>query len=267
MSKRGGVCAYIRESLPVRCLSNAYLQECLILEISINNKKGYVVSLYRSPSQTPDEFDSFINNFEKLIIDIYSRKADFVLMIGDFNAKSCNWSINDTTTPEGAQLDSITSLYGMKQLISEPTHILQQSSSCIDLIFTNQPNIVMDSGVDSSLHHKCHHQIIYSKLNFKIEYPHQYIRKLWNYNRAETDLSNVQSKTVIGQVYFLGKNVHQEVEIFIKTLLNIFHSYIPNKFISCRGKDPPWINEEIKYLIHRKNIRDKENLVELTIHL
>ena len=44
--KRGDVCAYIRESLPVRCLSNAYLQECLILEISINNKKGYVVSLY-----------------------------------------------------------------------------------------------------------------------------------------------------------------------------------------------------------------------------
>ena len=44
--KRGGACAYIRESLPVRCLSNAYLQECLILEISINNKKGYVVSLY-----------------------------------------------------------------------------------------------------------------------------------------------------------------------------------------------------------------------------
>ena len=46
-------------------------------------------------------------------------------MIGDFNTKSCNWSINDTTTPKGAQLDSITALYGMKQLNSEPTHILQ----------------------------------------------------------------------------------------------------------------------------------------------
>ena len=30
-------------------------------------------------------------------------------MIGDFNAKSCNWSINDTATPEGAQLDSVIS--------------------------------------------------------------------------------------------------------------------------------------------------------------
>ena len=35
--------------------------------------------------------------------------------------------------------------------------------------------------------------------------------------------------------------------------MNIFHNYIPNKFISCDDKDPPWINEEIKSLIHRKN--------------
>ena len=67
---------------------NTYLQEFLILEVSINNKTGYVVSLYRFPSQTPDEFDSFIENLDKLIIDIYSQKADFVLIIRDFNAKS-----------------------------------------------------------------------------------------------------------------------------------------------------------------------------------
>ena len=79
--KRGGVCTYIRECLPARCLSNTYLQECLILEIFINNKEGYAVSLYRTPSQTPDEFDSFINKLVKLITDIYNRKADFVLMI------------------------------------------------------------------------------------------------------------------------------------------------------------------------------------------
>ena len=66
-------------------------------------------------------------------------------MIGDFNAKPCSWSTNDTTTSEGAQLNSINSLYYLKKLISEPNHILQQSSSCRDLIFNNQPNIVIDS--------------------------------------------------------------------------------------------------------------------------
>ena len=39
--KRGGVCAYARESLPVRNFSNSYLSECLTLEVTISNKKGY----------------------------------------------------------------------------------------------------------------------------------------------------------------------------------------------------------------------------------
>ena len=38
--KGGGVCAYIRESLPARCLFNTYLKICLILEVSMNKKKS-----------------------------------------------------------------------------------------------------------------------------------------------------------------------------------------------------------------------------------
>ena len=137
----------------------------------------------------------------------------------------------------------------MKQLILEPTHILQQSSSSIDLIFTNLPNIV----INSSPHPKCHHQIIYSKLNLKTEYPPPYIRKVWNYNRAETDLINRAIENCDWPSLFLGKNIHQQVEIFNKTLVNIFHNYILNIFILCDDKDPPWINEEIKSVNHKKN--------------
>lgn len=37
-----------------------------------NNKKGYAISLYLSPSQTSYEFDFFISNMEKFVVDIYS---------------------------------------------------------------------------------------------------------------------------------------------------------------------------------------------------
>ena len=74
-------------------------------------------------------------------------------------------SSNDTATAEGAQLVYLTSLHGMKQVITEATHILKNSCSCIDLIFSTQPNLITDSGVHPTLHSKCHHQIIYSKLN------------------------------------------------------------------------------------------------------
>ena len=72
-----GVFAHITKSLPVRNFSNSYLSEYLTLEVTINNKKGYVITLYRSPSQTPDEFDSFISNLEKLLINVTSCDPHF----------------------------------------------------------------------------------------------------------------------------------------------------------------------------------------------
>ena len=71
------------------------LNECVIFEVSIKNKRGYVVSLYRSPSQTQDEFDNFLTSFEKLIGDIIAKNPSFVLITGDFNARSTNWWKND----------------------------------------------------------------------------------------------------------------------------------------------------------------------------
>ena len=102
---RGSVCVYFKESLHIRCLPNPHLKECLIFEVSINNKRGYDVSMYRSPSQTSDDFDSLTINLEKLVINISSTNPHFILMIGGFNTKSSTWSSNDAMTAEGAQLD------------------------------------------------------------------------------------------------------------------------------------------------------------------
>ena len=122
--KRGGVCAYVRETLPFRNFTNSYLSECLTLEVTISNRKGYVITLYRPPSQTSDGFQSLISNLEKLLININSFDPHFVILLGNFNAKSKSWSINDTTTEEGTILENLTSLFGMKQLISDPTHFV-----------------------------------------------------------------------------------------------------------------------------------------------
>ena len=41
--------------------------------------------------------------------------------------------------------------------------------------------------------------------------------------------------------------------MFNKTLLNIFHNFIPNKIIACNDRDPSWMNDEIKKMIKTKN--------------
>ena len=83
--------------------------------------------------------------------------------IGDFNAKSKNWYSQDKTSFEGKTIESITSLFGLYQLVNKPTHLLKNSSSCIDLIFTSQSNLVVELGVHPALHPNCHHQIDFAK--------------------------------------------------------------------------------------------------------
>ena len=141
-SKRGGVCIFYRESLAVQSIKINYLNECLLCEVSINNKKSYIAVLYRSPSQNSLEFDNFTLSFEKLLCEINSFKPDFSIILGDFNARSNSWWIGDIETSELSRINALTTSYRFQQLISEPTHTLNNSSNCINLIFTDQPNLV-----------------------------------------------------------------------------------------------------------------------------
>ena len=84
-------------------------------------------------------------------------------------------------------IDSIANRYNLNQLIQEPTHIHNSLSSCIDLLFTSQPTIVMESGIHSSLHSYCHHQIVFAKFTLSIFYPPPYERTIWYYEKANAE--------------------------------------------------------------------------------
>ena len=170
-TKRGGVCIYYRNSLPLKILGIHYLQECVNFEIMIGDKLYRFVSLYRSPNQSQDDFESFAKNFELNIDAVAANNPFLTVVLGDFNIKSNLWFKGNKTSYEGSKIDAITSQFRLQQLINKPTHLAADSSSCIDLIFTSQLKLVMESGVHSSLHPNCHHQITYAKFNLKIHYP------------------------------------------------------------------------------------------------
>ena len=135
-------------------------------------KKGCITVLYRSPSLSSSEIDNFLSDFENILNVISSFKPDFPIILGDFNPRSRSRWQNDINTSEGTKTDALTSYHDLHQLTSQPTHILVNSSSSIDLIFTDQPNLVTDCGTHPSLHPNCHHQIISCKLNLKIDIVH-----------------------------------------------------------------------------------------------
>ena len=256
--KRGGVCIYYKESLPVRVINIPYINEALVLEMNYNNKKVIISVIYRSPSQSTDEFESFLLNFEQLLDDVSQCRPSLSVITGDFNARSVSWWSNDINTMEGLKLSSMSSSVDFTQLINEPTHIQSSSSSCIDLIFTDQPNLSVNCGVHASLHPNCHHQIVYSRFNLDIYYPPPYQRLIWDYKKADATKIRKALDSVNWERLFDKKNVNAQVLKLNETTLNVFRNYVPSKYLTIDDKDPVWMNETIKSKIKIKSKIFKE---------
>ena len=254
-TRRGGVCIYYKKSLPFRNLNTHFLSECIVCELDFDNKKCILIILYRSPSQTPFEFQNFLLNFENVLEFVRNINPLLCVVIGDFNAKSHSWYANDVTSIEGTEIEGLTSAFGFFQLISEPTHILPNSSTCIDLLFANQPNLIVNSGVHPSLHPQCHHQVIYAIIEFKIYFPPPYQRLVWDYSKADTEAIDSVIAHFDWATAFSTLNVDDQVHFFNDTIMNIFKNYIPSKVITINDRDPPWLTDQIKRKINLKNIR------------
>ena len=155
----------------------------------------------------------------------------------------------------------MTSEFGLRQLITEPIHILTDSSSCIDLLFTSQPNLVMESGIHSALHQNSHHQPIYAKINLKVCYPLPYELEIWHYQRANVDQIQRAIEQFSWEESFRNLNINEMVSLFNRTIKNILPNYIPHETIICDDKEPPCFNNNVKELIKQKNITYKSYIL------
>lgn len=249
-SKQGGVCIYYKDYLPlVNRVDLTNLHECLVCEIKFGRNNCFLTTLYRSPSQSVDQFALFKQQFEETITKINDQSPTISLFLGDYNARNSQWYPNDITNTAGRELGNLISMYGIAQIINEPTHILSGSTSCIDLVFTSSKNLITDFGVLPSLFSRCHHQIVFAKLNFKVFYPPVYERRIWDFSKAD----NVSIQKAISNITWeesLSKlNVDDRVEMLTNSILNVCSNFIPNRMIRVRDKDAPWMNDEIKQII------------------
>ena len=142
---------------------------------------------------------------------------------------------------------------GFSQLINEPIHIQTNGSSCIDLIFTNQPNLSVNFGAHSSSHLNCHHKSVHTSFNLDIYYPPPYQRLIWDYKKTYSTNIRKVLDSVYWERFFDKKDLNSQVVTLIEIILNVFRNYVPNKYITIDDKDPVWINEIIKSKMETKN--------------
>ena len=252
----GGVGIFFKNFLPVTPRRDLSFDESLVLEIKFGRRKIFFTVLYRSPAykhSTP-EFETFLLNFKNLHSRIKAENPFAMYFTGDFNAHSKLWWPDGDSNPEGRELEDLFTSLNLTQIISEPTNFEPgKKPSCIDLIVTDQPNLILDSGIRASLDPHCHHQIIYGKVNFRIPPPPPYERKIWHYRRAN---SAAIQRSMINfpwlQHFNLNPDINWQVKTFIEIVLNIMSNFIPNEVQRFVPRNPPWISKHLKSTLNKK---------------
>ena len=124
------------------------MQECKVFEVKIGNKFCKIVSLYRLPNKSQGEL---VLTLDKIV----ETNSFLVIAQENLNVKLRQWYKNDKTRTEGSKIANLTS----------------------GLLITPQLNLVMESGIRSSLNSNCHHQIIYARFILKVYYIPPYERE------------------------------------------------------------------------------------------
>jgi len=254
---QGGVGIYHKNSLPVIVRRDLCFKESLVIELKFGRKKIFFTVLYRSPafkSNTP-EFEAFLANFENLHSNMVAENPFAMFFTGDFNGHSEAWWPNGDTNDEGEKIEDLFSSLNLYQIISEPTNFEPNSNpSCIDLIVTDQPNLILNSGTRPSLDTSCHHEIIHCKANFRIPPPPPVERKVWHYHRANT--TGIQRSMLSfpwREHLSLNSDTNWQVKTFTEILLNIMSNFIPHEIKKIVPRNPPWITKDLKTMLNRKN--------------
>ena len=99
----------------------------------------------------------------------------------------------------------------------------------------------MESGVHSSLHPNCHHQIVFAKINLKIYYPPPYEREICHYEKANADLIRISVDQFSCDIRFAHIDVNQKVHIFNQTIKNILCNFISHETVTCDDCDQLYI--------------------------
>lgn len=236
----GGVAIYVRNSLTCKPRPDLHVPglEAVWVETAVKNQPLLVGSFYRPPNALVSYWDLISESISKANDDL----KKFVIL-GDFNT--------DWTVSPSKHLIDILNLYHLHQLITQPTRITANSSTCIDFIITQSPEIV--KSVDVSAPFCSDHSVPFVVLDCKSMKKFRFVRTIYNYDKLDTDKFTDLLKAEQWQTIFNEYEIDDSCKLFTKTFFEIAKLCMPVKQVTVSSKDALWLNNNIRTMLKRRN--------------
>lgn len=175
-----------------------------------------------------------------------AKNIDYYLL-GDLNVDF----MPTTVSPNKAKIIDILDIYGVDQLINEPTRITATSANLIDICFTNAPTNVVKSGV---IHLSISdHSLIY--LIRKIHHIRQgprtiEIRSLKGFNR-ENFLRDLEQKP--WENVYCSEDPNEMWQTWKGLLMEAINAHAPLRSRRVKNRKLPWITNEIRQQMYNRD--------------
>ena len=246
----GGEAVYIKNDIPYIQRTDLEILniECVWVEIRLHGKRLLVGTYYRPPNSDI----AVLTNIENSIDLAIDTEISDIIILGDFNL-----DMNKPNTSN--KINNICQQYNLHQLIREPTHFTERSSSIIDLILVSDPRNLLLSGVgDPFLNQDIrYHCPIYAVHKFVKPHVKSIKRHIWMYKNGNYD--NLKEKFRNSDwESFAHENIDNYAENITNHIMQLTSECVPNKYVNIRQTDPPWMHNELRKLMRkRKRAYDK----------
>ena len=156
----------------------------------------------------------------------------------------------------------------MHQLLTDPSHFTEHSSSLLDLILvSNKEHLILhgvgDPFLDQQLRYHCP---IYGFCKFSKPKAKAFTRHIWMYNNGNFGLLREKASSFDWHA-LENDDISLYASNLNSTILSLTKECIPNKSMRVRTSDPPWITTLMKRQIRkRKRLYRKAKQTNLERH-
>ena len=164
-----------------------------------------------------------------------------------------DWNSIHTDSELGMSLFNLVAQFNLFQLIDEPTRTNEYSTSLLDLLITDSPGLILDSGVLAPISNS-DHSVIFCSFSLSYHKDRSFKRGVWSYKKADFQgLNTTLSSAPWDTAFDVFDSIDDIVSYWSDLFLTTAKQFIPYKEVTIRPKDKPWITTVIKRFIRQRN--------------
>jgi len=240
-NRTGGVLLYVDKSIKFEIMATDNCERnwwTVTIKISDKHYRGSLMLVYHSPSGSDASFIDFLE--ETCNNNLLNGS---VIIMGDFNIdmKTKNYCQN--------KLIRVMNSVGLKQLVSEPTRIVNTSETIIDLVFTNEELEVV-------VRHEpkiTDHSIVMLYWNVKVKEAENRTIVCRNYKRMNVEKFMEIIDNSVNVIE--DNNVDALANLTVNAIVKCLDKVAPREKIILRNKTQgkQWFSDEIWQLIKQRD--------------